>query len=186
MFEAFLTSFFSFLFSKYLLLVLFSGWIVSDSLWPLALQHARLFPCPPLSVSQSLLKFMSIELVMLSNHLILCCPLLLLPSFFPSIRVFSKVLALGIRWPKYWSFRFSTSPSNEYSGLISFRIDWFDLLTAQGTFKRLHHHSVEGTINETASYLCHTLKKTQKDWGSHLNLYSWWKAELRLKGLTPF
>ena len=78
---------------------------------------------------------MSIESVMSSNHLILCCPLLLLPSIFPSISVFSNELALHIRWPKYWSFSFSTSPSNEYSGLISFRIDWFDLLAVQGILK---------------------------------------------------
>ena len=84
---------------------------------------------------ESLLKFMSIESVILSNHLILCCPLLFLPSIFPSIRVFSNELALRIRWPKYWSF--SISPSKEYSGLISFRIDWFDLLAVQGTFKSL-------------------------------------------------
>ena len=83
------------------------------------------------TISQNLLEFMSIELMMLSNHLILCCPLLLLPSVFPSIRVFSDKLALCIRWPKYWSFNFSINPSNEYSGLISFRIDWFDLLAVQ-------------------------------------------------------
>ena len=80
--------------------------------------------------SRSLLKFMSIESVMLSNRLILCCPLLLVPSIFPNIRVFSNEWALCIRWPKYWSFSFSISPSNEYSGLISFRIDWFDLWEA--------------------------------------------------------
>ena len=85
--------------------------------------------------SQSLLKVMSIESVMSSNHLILCCPLLLLPSIFPSIRVFSNESALCIRWPKYWSFSFSISPSNEYSGLISFKIDRFDLLAVQGTLK---------------------------------------------------
>ena len=78
------------------------------------------------TISWSLLKLMSIELVMPSNHLILCCPLLLLPSIFPSIRVFSNELILSIRWPKYWSFSFSISPSNDYSGLISFRMDWFD------------------------------------------------------------
>ena len=87
--------------------------------------------------SQGLLKLMSIESVMPSNHLILCCPLLLLPSIFPSIRVFSNESALCIRWPKYWSFNFSISPSNEYSGLISFRIDWFDHLAVQGTLKSL-------------------------------------------------
>ena len=86
------------------------------------------------TVSRSLLKFISIELVMLSNHLVPYHPLLLLPSFFPSIRVFSSELALRIRWPKYWSFSFSISPFNEYSGLISFRMDWFDLLAVQGTF----------------------------------------------------
>ena len=91
----------------------------------------------PLSftISQSLLKLMSIELVMPSNHLILCCPLLLIPSVFPSIRVFSNELVLHIRWPKNWSFSFS--PSNEYSGLTSFRIHWFDLLAVQGTLKSL-------------------------------------------------
>ena len=97
------------------------------------------------SISQSLLKFMSVELVMLSNHLILCWPLLLLPSIFPSIRVFSNESALHIRWPKYWNF--SSSPSDEYSGLISFRIDWFDLLAVQGTFKSLlQHHNLKASI----------------------------------------
>ena len=92
--------------------------------------------------SQGLLKLMSIESVMLSNHLILCHPLLLLPSFFPSIRVFSNESALCIKWPKYWSFSFSTSPSNKYSGLISFRIDWFDFLAFQRTLKNiLQFHS---------------------------------------------
>ena len=91
---------------------------------------------------QSLLKLMSIESVMPSNHLILCLPLLLLPSIFPSIRVFSNESALCIRWPKYWSFSFSISPSSEYSGLISFRMDWLDLLAVQGTLKSiLQHHS---------------------------------------------
>ena len=87
--------------------------------------------------SRSLLKLMSIESVMPSNHLILCQPLLLLPSVFPSIRVFSSESVLLIRWPKYWSFSFSISPSNDYSGLISFRIDWFNLLAVQGTLKSL-------------------------------------------------
>ena len=104
---------------------------------------------PSLSItnSQSLLKLMSIESVMPSNHLILCHSLLLLPSIFPSIRVFSYVSALCIRWPKYWSFSFSISPSNEYSGLISFRMDWFDLLAVQGTLKSLlEHHSLKASI----------------------------------------
>ena len=87
--------------------------------------------------SQSLLKLMSIESVMPSNHLILCCLLLLLPSIFPSIRVFSNESVLCIRWPKYWSFSFSISPSNEYSGLSSFRMDWLDLFAVQGTLKSL-------------------------------------------------
>ena len=91
---------------------------------------------------QSLLKLMSIESVMASNHLILCCPILLPPSVFPSIRIFSSESLLHIRWPKYWSFSFNISPSNEYSGLISFRMDWFDLLVIQGTLKSLfQYHS---------------------------------------------
>ena len=89
------------------------------------------------TISRTLFKLMSIESVMPSNHLILCCPLLLLPSIFPSIRVFSNELALCVKWPKYWSFNFSISPYSEYSGLISFRIDWFNLLTVQGSLKSL-------------------------------------------------
>ena len=116
--------------------------------------HVQLFVTPAarhasLSItnSQNLLKFVSIELVMLSNHLILCCPLLLLPSIFPSIRIFSKELALHISWPKYWSFGFSISHSNEYSGLFSFRIDQFDRLSVQGTLKSLlQHHSSKASI----------------------------------------
>ena len=97
--------------------------------------------------SRSLPKLISIESVMPSNHLILCRPLLLLPSIFPTIRVFSNESALHIRWPKYWSFSFSISPSNEYSGLTSFRIDWFDLLAVQGTLKSLpQHHSSKASI----------------------------------------
>ena len=118
-----------------------------------SLSHVWLFVTPwtaahqaSLSItnSQSLLKFMSIESVMPSDHLILCHPLLLLPSIFPSIRIFSNNLALCIRWPKYWSFSFSISPSNEYSGLISFSIDWFDLLAVQRTLKSLfQNHTVQ-------------------------------------------
>ena len=90
---------------------------------------------------------MSIESVMPSNNLILCCPLLLLPSIFPSIRVFSNESALHIRWPKYWSFSFSISPSNEHLGLISFRMDWLDLLAVQGTLKSLlQHHSSKASV----------------------------------------
>ena len=99
------------------------------------------------SISWSLLKLRSIELMILSNHLILCRPLLLLPSIFPHIRVFSNELALPISWPKYWSFNFSISPSNEYSGLISFRIEWFDLLAVQGTLRSLlQHHSSKVSV----------------------------------------
>ena len=102
-----------------------------------------------ISNSQSLLKLMSIESVMPSNHLILCCPLLLPPSVFPSIRVFSKKSVLHIRWSKYWGFSFSISCSNEYSGLISFRIDWFDLLVVQGTLKSLlQYHSSKAPLEK--------------------------------------
>ena len=116
--------------------------VVSDSLRPYKLQHAR-----PLSItiSRSSLRLMSIASVMPSNYLILCHPLLLLPSIFPSIRVFSNESGLRIRWPKYCSF--SISPSNECSGLISFRIDWFDILALQGTLKNLlQHHSSKASI----------------------------------------
>ena len=107
--------------------------------WSAARQASLSFTIP-----QSLLKLMSIELVMSSNHLVLCYPLLLLPSIVPSIKVFSNELALQIRWAKYWSFSFSISPSNEYSGLISFRIDWCDILSVQGTLKSLYqHHSLK-------------------------------------------
>ena len=96
----------------------------------------------PFTISPSLLKLISIEVVMPSNHLVLCCPLFLLPSIFLSIRVFSNELVFRIRWSKYWSFSFNISPSNEYSGLISFRIGWFDLLAVQGILKSpLQHHS---------------------------------------------
>ena len=116
--------------------VQFSRSVVSDSVtpWTAARQAS-------LSISsESPLKLMSLESVMPSNHLILCHPLLLLPSIFPSIRVFSSESALHTRWSKYWSFSFSISPSNEYPGLISFRMDWLDLLVVQGTLKSLLHH----------------------------------------------
>ena len=113
---------------------------------------------PVLDYLQSLLKFMSIESPMLSNHLILCCPLLLLPSILPSIRVFSNESALCIRWRKYWSFSFSISPSNEYSVLIPFRIDWFDLLAVQGTPKSLlqHYSSKASILRHSASFKVHS------------------------------
>ena len=116
---------------------------MSDSLQPHRLQHAR----PPCPTPTPGLKLMSIESVMPSNHLILCRPLLLLPSIFPSLRVFSDESALHIRWPKYWSFSFNISPSNEHSGLISFRMNWLDLLAVQGTLKSLlQHHSWKASI----------------------------------------
>ena len=103
--------------------------------------------------SRSLLKLMSIMLVMPSNHLTLCHPLLLLTSIFPSIRVFSNESPLHIRWPKYWSFSFNISPSNEHSGLISFRMDWLDLLTVQGTLKSLlQHHSSKASILRCSAF----------------------------------
>ena len=99
------------------------------------------------------LKLMSIESLMPSNHRILCCPLLLLPSIFPSIRVFSNESVLRIRWPQYWSFSFSISPSNEHPGLISFRMDWLDLLAAQGTLKSLlQHHSSKASILRRSAF----------------------------------
>ena len=122
-----------------------------------SLSHVRLFAIPwtaarqaSLSITNSrrLLKLMSIELVMPSNHLILCRPFLFLPSIFPSIRIFSNKSVLLIRWPKYWSSSFSNSPSNEYSGLISFRMDWLNLLAGQGTLKNLlqHYSSKESVL----------------------------------------
>ena len=126
------------------------------------LSHVRLFVTPWIAAcqasrsiinSQSLLHLMSIELVMPSNHLILCCRLLHLPSIFPSIRVFSNESALCIRWPKYWSFSFNISPSNEHSGLISFRMDWLDLLAVQGTLKSLlQHHSSKASILQCSAF----------------------------------
>ena len=110
--------------------------------WPAACQASL-----SIATSRSLLKLMSIESVMPSNHLILCHPLLLLPSIFPSIRVFSNESALHIRWPEYWSFIFSISPSHEHLGLVSFRMDWLDLLEVQGTLKSLlQHHSSKASI----------------------------------------
>ena len=124
--------------------------------------RVQLFATPWTAVCQASLsittswnsfRLMSIKSVMPSNHLILCHPLLLLPSIFPSIRVFLKESVLRIRWPKDWSFSFSTSPSNEYSGLISFRIDWFDLLAVQGTLKSLHqHHSSKVSILRCSAF----------------------------------
>ena len=122
--------------------------------------HVQLFVTPwtaacqaSLSITNSWSLLMSIKLVMPSNHLILCCPLLLLPSVFPSIRAFPNESVLCIRWLKYWSFSLSVCPSNEHSGLISFRIDWFDLLAVQGTLKSLlQHHSSKTTILQRSAF----------------------------------
>ena len=116
--------------------------------WTVARQASLSF-----TISWTLLKFVYIESMMPSNYLILCCTFLLLPSIFSSIKVFSNELALRIRWPRYWSFSFSISPSSEYSGLISFRIDWFDLLGVQGTLKSLlYHHSSKASIHQCSAF----------------------------------
>ena len=129
--------------------VQFSWSVISDSFQPHEPQHTRP-PCPSPTP-----KLMSIESVMPFNHLILCLPLLLLPSIFPSIRVFSNESALCIRWPKYWSFSFNISPSSEHSGLISIRIDWLDLLAVQGTLKSLlqHHSSKASSLRCSAFFI---------------------------------
>ena len=124
--------------------VQFSCSVTSDSATPQTAAHQASLS---ITNSRSLLKLMSIESVIPSNHLILCCPLLLLPSIFPSIRVFSNESVLHIRWPKYWSLSFSTNPSNAYSELISSRMDWLDHLAVQGTLKSLlQHHSSKASI----------------------------------------
>ena len=123
---------------------------MSDSVTPWMAAHQASLS---ITNSRSFPKLMSTELVMPSNHLILCRPLLLLPSIFPSIRVFSSESALHIMWPKYWSFSFNISPSNEYSGLISFRMDWLDHLAAQGTLKSfLQHHSSKASILRCSAF----------------------------------
>ena len=124
--------------------------------------------------SQSLPKLMSIESVMLYNHLIFCHPLLLLPSIFPSIRVFSNESVLHIRWPKYWSFSFSISPSNEYSGLISFRKDWLDLLAVQGTRKSLlQHHSSKASVLRRSAFFMVQLSHSYMTTGKTIALTRW-------------
>ena len=145
--------------------VQFSCSVGSDSETPWTAAHQVSLS---ITNSRSLFKLMSIELVMPSSHLILFYPLLLLPSIFPSIRVFSNESVLHIRWPKYWSFSFSISPSNEYSGLISFRIDWFDLLAVQETLKSLlQYHSSKASIRQHSAFFmvqlshpCMTTRKT--------------------------
>ena len=120
---------------------------------------------------RSLLRPMSIELVMPSNHLILCCPLLLPPSILPSIKVFSKESVLHIRWPEYWSFSFGISPSNEYSGLISFRMDWLDLLAVQGTLKNLlQHHCSKASILQCSAFFMVQLSHPYMTTGKNIDL----------------
>ena len=135
------------------------------------MQHARLLLSS--TDSQSLLTCMSTESVTPSNHLILC-PLLLPPSIFPSIRVFSNESALHIRWPKYWSFSFSMSPSNEYSGLISFRMEWLDLLAVQGTLKSLlQHHSSKISILQCSGFFRVQLSHPNMTTGKTIALTRW-------------
>ena len=149
--------------------VQFSRSVMSNCLWPHGLQPTRL-ACP----SQSLLKLMSIELVMPSNRLILCLPLFLLPSIFPSVRVFSSESLLHIRQPKYWSLSFSISPSSEYSGLISFRIDWLDVLAVQGTLKSLiQHHSSKGSILRCSAFFIVQLSHPYMTTGKTIALTGW-------------
>ena len=145
--------------------VQFSRSAVSDSLQPYGQHHPGL---PLHHQLPELLKLMAIEQVMPSNHLILCCPLLLLPSVIPSIRVFSNESLLPIRWAKYWSFSFSISPSNEYSGLIPFRIDRLDLLAVQGTLKSLlQHHSSKASILQCSAFFLIQLSHPHDYWENH-------------------
>ena len=127
-----------------------------------------------ITISQRLLKFMSVKLVMASNHPILCHPLLLSPSIFPSIRVFSNESVLHSRWPKYWSFSFSISPSNEHSGLISFKIDWFDLLAVQGTLKSLlQYHSSKASILQCSAFFIVQFSHPYMTTGKTIALTRW-------------
>ena len=131
-------------------------------------------PGLPITNSWSLLKLMSIESVMPFNHLFLCCPLLLPPSIFPSIRVFSNESVLHIRWPKYWSFSFNISPSNEHSGLISFRMNWLDLLAVQGTLKSLlQHHSSEASMLQHSAFFIVQLSHPYMTTGKTIALTRW-------------
>ena len=158
-----------------------------------SLHHIQLFVTPwtaahqaslSFTISWSLLKLMSIESVMPPNHLNLCRPLLLLPSVFPSIRVFSNELALCIRWPKYWSFSFSISPSNEYSGEISFRIDWLDLLAVQGTLKHLlQHHSLKASVLRCSAFFMVQLSHPYMTTGKTIALTRWTFAVGKVKSL---
>ena len=152
--------------------VQFSRSVVSDSLQPHELQHAK--ASLAITNSRSLLKLRSIESVMPSSHLILCRPLLLLPSIFPSIRVFSNESTLHMRWPEYWSFSFSSSPSNEHPGLISFRMDWLDLLVVQGTVKSLlQHHSSKALIFWCSAFFTVQLSHPYMTTGKTIALTRW-------------
>ena len=143
----------------------FSCLVMSDSVTPCT---AAFQASLSITKSWSLPKLMSIESVMPSNHLILCYPLLLLPSIFPSIRVFSNESVLSIRQPKYWSFSFNITPSDEHSGLISFRMDWLDLLAVQGTLKSLlQHHSSKASILRHSAFFIATLKSIHDYWKNH-------------------
>ena len=151
--------------------VQFSHSVRSDSATPwTAARQASL----SITNFRSLLKLMSIEAVMPSNHLILCHPLLLLPSIFPRIGVFSNESVLCIRWPEYWSFNFSISPSKEFSGLISFRINWFDLLVVQGTLKSLlQHHSSKASILQCSAFFIVQLSHPYMTTGKTITLTRW-------------
>ena len=174
-----------FLWLAFIIIIILSGWS-GGPCSPQSVQFSHsvvsgLFAAPwiaarqaSLSItnSRSLLKLMSIESVMPSNHLIFCCPLLLLPSIFPNIRVFSNESALHIRWPKYWSF--SISPSNEYSGLISFRMDWLDLLVVQGTLKSLlQHYSSKASILLCSAFFIVQLSHPYMTTGKTIALTRW-------------
>ena len=149
----------------------FSQSVVSNSVTPwITAQQASL----SITNSQSSPKLMSMELVMPSSHLILCCPLLLLPPIPHSIRVFSSESTLRMRWPKYWSFSFGISPSNEYSGLISFRVDWLDLLAVQGTLKSLlQHHSSKASILRCSAFFTVQLSHPYMTTGKTIALTRW-------------
>ena len=158
-------------------LLLFSHSVMSDFLQSHGLQASLSF-----TLSPNLLRFTSIESTLLSNHLILCCLLLLLPSIFPSIKVFSNESALRISWPKYWSFSFIISTSNEYSGLISFRIDWFDLLAVQLAVRRLlQHHNLKASILQPLAFFMVQLSHVYMTTGKIIVLTIQTKANKKTK-----
>ena len=149
----------------------FSRSIISDSVTPWTAAHQASLS---ITSSQSLLKLRSIKSVMPSNHFILCCPLLLPPSIFPSIRVFSDESALHIKWPKYWNFSFDVSPSNECSGPISFRMDWWDLLAVQGILKSLlQHHSSKASILQHSAFFMVQVSQPYMTTGKTIALTRW-------------